>query len=146
VATAAAGAQRAEKRSSAKAVVARDDMAAVLSALRTIRVPGAGWDEPRIHALVGEALAAAGIAAAHEPRIGPRMRPDFLTAGRTAIEIKKGRPRAVTALAQIARYAGSHLVAAVILVPERGLPEVPSEIGGKPAAQLPLYAGWGIAV
>jgi len=125
---------------------APDDLAAVLSALRTIRVRGAGWDEPRIHALVARALADASIMAAHEPRIGPRMRPDFLTAGGTAIEIKKGRPRAAAALAQVARYAGSPLVRAVVLVPERGLPQISDAVGGKPISQIALYSSWGIAV
>jgi len=122
------------------------DILAVLAVLRTIRVTGAGWNEARIHTLVASALKAAGIVAVHEARIAPRMRPDFLTSGRTVIEIKKGRPRAATAIAQIARYANCPLVAAVVLVPERGIPKIPSEIGGKPVSQLPLYSGWGITI
>lgn len=123
-----------------------DDLKAVLAALRTLRIKQVGWNEVRIHGAVAEVLAQHGIVAEHEVRLGGRMRPDFLTASGTVIEIKKGRPPITPTLAQLTRYAASDRVQRIILVAERGLPAVPSDVGGKGLVQVPLYASWGFVV
>ena len=62
----------------------------ILAALATVRMP-AQPGEYDIHAAVARALAARGVSAQHEARLGPRCRVDFLC-GKIAIEVKKAGP------------------------------------------------------
>lgn len=115
----------------------------VADALGTIRC-SASAAEDELHAQVAQALAAAGIEAAHEVRLAPRCRIDFL-AGEIGIEIKKKRPERAKLIAQLARYAACPQVRALIVVAPRGV-NLPRRIGGKPVTMLALERLWGISL
>ena len=67
----------------------------VAEALGAIRCSASAAEE-ELHAQVAQALGAAGIGAAHEVRLAPRCRIDFM-AGGIGIEIKKKRPERANA-------------------------------------------------
>lgn len=115
----------------------------VAGALGTIRC-GASCTEEELHAQVAEALRAAGIEAAHEARLAPRCRIDFM-AGETGIEIKKKRPERAKLIAQLARYAACPQVRALVVVAPRGV-NLPRRIGGKPVTMIALERLWGISL
>lgn len=115
----------------------------VADALGTIRC-SASAAEDELHAQVAQALGAAGIEAAHEVRLAPRCRIDFL-AGKIGIEIKKKRPERAKLIAQLARYAACPQVRALIVVAPRGV-NLPRRIGGKPVTMLALERLWGISL
>lgn len=117
----------------------------VVEALADVRVHHVGR-ETRLHAQVGAALAAAGIAFEHEVPIGPRDRVDFLCAGGVAVEIKRGKPNVRRVEAQVARYCASDRVAALVLVTERGLWRPVAEAHGKPVRLVTLVENWGVAL
>lgn len=115
----------------------------VAEALGTIRCSASAAEE-ELHAQVAQALAAAGIGAAHEVRLAPRCRIDFM-AGGIGIEIKKKRPERAKLIAQLARYAACPQVRALIVVAPRGV-NLPRRIGGKPVTMLALERLWGISL
>lgn len=115
----------------------------VTDALCAIRC-GASAAEEELHAQVAQALWAAGIEAAHEVRLAPHCRIDFM-AGKIGIEIKKKRPERAKLLAQLARYAACPQVRALVVVAPRGV-NLPGRIGGKPVTMLALERLWGISL
>ena len=115
----------------------------VAQALGTIRC-SASAAEDELHAQVAQALGAAGIEAAHEARLAPRCRIDFL-AGEIGIEIKKKRPERAKLIAQLARYAACPQVRALVVVAPRGV-NLPRRIGGKPVTMIALERLWGISL
>lgn len=88
-------------------------------------------DEDRLHAGIEDVLAAAGVDAIAEARLGPRERIDFL-AGPVGIEVKvAGAVADVTR--QLRRYATHPQIEALVLVTTRARHlGIPREIGGKP--------------
>lgn len=120
-----------------------DELQTVLAALSTLRAPKT-QDEYDLHAQTAQALAAAGLSFRHEAPVAPRRRVDFLC-GSVAIEIKRGRPARAALLTQLAAYAQSSLVSAVVLVAER-TPALPGSICGKPLSIIGLQRLWGVAL
>lgn len=116
---------------------------AVLAALSRLRAPLC-QGEYDLHTLVAEALREGNIPFEHERKLMQRCRIDFL-AGDVGIEVKRGKPDGKTLTAQLARYAASEEVSALILVVERAA-KVPSQIGGKPCHILSANKLWGIAL
>ena len=92
----------------------------------------------------GTTLTVQEVEAAHEARLAPRCRIDFL-AGGIGIEIKKKRPERAKLIAQLARYAACPQVRALIVVAPRGV-NLPRQIGGKPVTMLALERLWGISL
>lgn len=119
------------------------DMREILRALSTLRVPAAP-EEYDIHALVSAALERAGIAARHEARLCPGCRIDFLC-GYVGIEVKKNRPPRASLMKQIARYAASPDISALILVAPGDL-RLPREVCGVPVECVALARLWGVAL
>lgn len=115
----------------------------VLLALCEIRAPRI-TSEYDLHALVHDALAAAGLSFQHEVPVAPRRRIDFLC-GRVGIEIKRGRPLLSPLLRQLAAYAESNQISALVLVAERP-PRLPGKLRGKPLIAVSLSRLWGIAL
>ena len=115
----------------------------VAEALGAIRCSASAAEE-ELHAQVAQALGAAGIEAAHEVRLTPRCRIDFM-AGGIGIEIKKKRPERAKLIAQLARYAACQQVRALIVVAPRGV-NLPRRIGEKPVTMLALERLWGISL
>ena len=115
----------------------------VAEALGAIRCSASAAEE-ELHAQVAQALGAAGIGAAHEVRLAPRCRIDFM-AGGIGIEIKKTRPERAKLIAQLARYAACQQVRALIVVAPRGV-NLPRRIGEKPVTMLALERLWGISL
>ncbi len=111
-----------------------------LSAIRVPAVPG----EYDIHALIGDALAADGIAFTHEAPLAPRCRIDFLADG-VGIEVKKGKPVRSAVQRQLLRYLASDRLEAVVLVSEKEV-RLPATLLGKPVRTLSLSRFWGIAL
>ena len=115
----------------------------VAEALGAIRCSASAAEE-ELHTQVAQALGAAGIEAAHEVRLTPRCRIDFM-AGGIGIEIKKKRPERAKLIAQLARYAACPQVCALIVVAPRGV-NLPRRIGEKPVTMLALERLWGISL
>ena len=115
----------------------------VAEALGAIRCSASAAEE-ELHAQAAQALEAAGIGAAHEVRLAPRCRIDFM-AGGIGIEIKKKRPERAKLIAQLSRYAACPQVRALIVVAPRGV-NLPRQIGGKPVTMLALERLWGISL
>ena len=113
----------------------------VTAALGTLRV-GAADSEERLHEQAAEAFARAGLAAAHEVRLAPRCRIDFMVGG-IGVEIKKKRPQRAPLAAQLARYAACPQVERLIVLAPRGV-DLPKSIGGKPVTMMSLERLWGI--
>ena len=115
----------------------------VYEALQAMRPPFAAY-EMDIHAMVGERLTEAGLAYLHEAMIGKGCRIDYLV-GDVGIEIKKGKPALATLMRQLARYAASESVVALIVVSQWSV-RLPHTIGGKPLSVLVLNQLWGVAL
>ena len=115
----------------------------VAEALGAIRCSASAAEE-ELHAQVAQALGAAGLGAAHEVRLAPRCRIDFM-AGGIGIENKKKRPERAKLIAQLARYAACPQVRALIVVAPRGV-NLPRRIGEKPVTMLALERLWGISL
>jgi hypothetical protein len=118
-------------------------MARILSALKCVRAP-AQPGEYDLHSLIAAALTGAGISYAHECRLAPRCRIDFLAEG-VGIEVKKGRPDRNQLARQIARYLASDELEALIVVTQRAV-LLPDEIGGKRVRLVSLNRLWGVAL
>ncbi len=119
------------------------DLNAVLAALSNIRAPRT-TSEYDLHALVAEAMAGANLPFRHEAPVAMRRRIDFL-AGAIGVEVKRGKPARTPLLRQLAAYAESAEIAALVLVAERP-PRLPASVGGKPLAAVSLHRLWGIAL
>ena len=114
----------------------------VVRALSSIRAPQV-QDEYDLHALAAFALQQAQMEFVHEAKLSPRCRVDFLV-GDVGVEIKRGRPNAKALSAQLARYARSPRVGALIALCEKSCP-LPEKIGGKPVRVISLARLWGLA-
>jgi len=119
------------------------EMDRIINVLASVRVP-AQPEEYDIHAAVAEALAGAGLAYAHEYRLGPRCRIDFAV-GRVGIEVKKGRPATAQLVRQLRRYLESDMLEGIIVVTQRAT-VLPDTICGKPVRQVSLNRLWGVAL
>ena len=118
-------------------------MARVVGAMQTIRC-GAACTEEALHIQAAQALEAHGLEAAHEVRLAPRCRIDFM-AGGVGIEIKKRRPERAKLIAQLTRYADCEQVQALVVVAPCGV-NLPKAIAGKPVMQVALERLWGISL
>jgi hypothetical protein len=116
--------------------------AAVLAALAALRAPRV-TSEYDLHALVAAALAAAALPCLHEAALLPGRRIDFLC-GAVGVEVKRGRPAARAVISQLAAYAQSPRIEALVLVAEK-LPRLPETVGGKPLLAVSLSVLWGVA-
>ena len=105
---------------------------------------GAAQSEGELHELIRCALEAAGFSPAHEVRLAPRCRIDFLV-GDLGIEMKKSRPNAALLTRQLARYAACDQIAQLLVIAPRGV-KLPKMIGGKPVFQISLERLWGISL
>ena len=119
------------------------EMDRIINVLASVRVP-AQPEEYDIHAAVAEALAGAGLAYAHEYRLGPHCRIDFAV-GRVGIEVKKGRPATTQLVRQLRRYLESDVLDGIIVVSQRAT-ALPDTICGKPVRQVSLNRLWGVAL
>ena len=119
------------------------DMECVEAALCTLRV-GASDSEERLHEQAAEAFARAGLEAAHEVRLAPRCRIDFMV-GPVGVEIKKKRPQRGTLIAQLARYAACPQVERLIVLAPRGV-DLPNQMEAKPVTMMSLEKLWGISL
>jgi len=119
-----------------------DELNRVVAALKTVRA-SATCEEYDLHRLVMLALEQAGIEYAHEARVAPGARIDFL-AGNVGIEVKKRTGRAVL-MRQARKYLASDSVACLVVAAQHGV-DLPARIAGKPVASLCLNRNWGIAL
>lgn len=117
----------------------------VLAAMRTLREQIVR-DEYELQRTIGQALDRAGIRYEKEANLMPRCRVDFLCDGGICIEVKKGKPASKQLASQVARYAVSDKVRAIVIVVERNVFRVPSQVHGKPVHYVALSANWGIAL
>lgn len=115
----------------------------VISAIRTVRAP-ATPGEYDIHAMLAAAFETAGLEYAHEYRLAPRCRLDFMCSG-VAVEVKKGRPQTAQLARQISRYMQSETVREMVVVVQRRTP-LPETICGKPVYVISLNTLWGVAL
>ena len=113
----------------------------VTAALCTLRV-GAADSEEQLHEQAAEAFARAGLEAAHEVRLAPRCRIDFMVGG-VGVEIKKKRPQRAPLIAQLTRYANCPQVERLVVLAPHGV-DLPKSIGGKPVMMMSLERLWGI--
>ena len=117
--------------------------AGLLRALSTVRPPVL-TSEYDLHALIAAALQGGGFVVAHEVRLAPGCRIDFL-AGRVGLEIKRGHPQRRTLLAQCERYLRQDALDALIVVVEASV-SLPDTLAGKPLIVFGLNRLWGIAL
>ena len=115
----------------------------IIEALRALRVP-AGQSENTIHDMVARALQAGGFHPAHEAKLGPGQRIDFMV-GSVGIEIKRGKISSAVLLPQIRRYLASDALSALIIVAEKRV-RIPSPVMGKPVRVISLAGLWGVAL
>lgn len=115
----------------------------VMGALQTIRCAAAGT-EMELHEQAARAFAQAGLCAAHEVRLAPRCRIDFMV-GSVGVEIKKSRPQTAALLRQLARYAACPQVSELIVIAPRGV-NLPRQIGGKRVTMMGLERLWGVSL
>lgn len=115
----------------------------VLDALTELRPPFAPY-EADLHALVGAQLARSGLSYAHEARLGPGCRIDFLV-DNVGVEVKKGRPDPKRWMAQLERYANCGGLEGLVLVTQRSV-SLPGEVRGLPLRVLSLQRLWGVAL
>lgn len=120
-----------------------EDVQRILDALRSIRI-GAQPEEFEIHEAVSRALDAAGIAYAHEYKLLPGRRIDFVC-GSIGIEVKKSRPASAQLKAQLARYLQDTQLTAMIVVLQKPC-ALPETICQKPVYVLALNRLWGVAL
>lgn len=116
----------------------------VLEAIRTIRLRKVGQPESYFQLEIAGAIERAGIKAEREVPFAPRCRADVWVNG-IVVEVKKKRPPAASAIAQLERYANVEKVRGVILVLEKSL-HVPESINNKPVAVVSLNSLFGIAL
>ena len=119
------------------------DLARVCAALAAVRAPAVPG-EYDIHAMIARALSDARLDFAHECRLAPRCRIDFVV-GRVGIEVKKGRPAASELARQLRRYLASDALDGVVVVTQRAVP-LPERLDGKPVRAISLNRLWGVAL
>ncbi|TCL39994.1 hypothetical protein EV210_101194 [Anaerospora hongkongensis] len=117
----------------------------VIAAVTRIRIPKI-IEEYQLQDMINVALKEQGLTCKKEYRLGPRNRIDFLCNGGIGIEVKKGKPNSTSILKQLERYAMHEQIEAIILVIERNIAYLPSEINGKPCRSIGLNKLWGIAL
>lgn len=125
-------------------------LASVVLALRRLRVVRVGLLESVLVDMMAAELDRDGISYQREVVLAPRCRIDLVVpiAGSDlllGIEAKKGRPNATSAAAQVARYAATGKLAAIVFVAERTF-DLPSEMSGIPVRTVSLQAAMGIAL
>ena len=118
-------------------------VARIIAALGKVRAP-AMPGEYDIHGMIAEALKEDGLDFVHERPLAPRCRIDFFCGG-VGIEVKKGRPAPAQLRRQLARYAASEEISALIVVTQRAV-SLPETICGKKLYQVSLNRNWGIAL
>lgn len=123
-----------------------DFLTLVVAALRRVRIRRGHPEERHLHDVIATSFSEHGIPFERECRLGPRRRVDFLVGSYVAVEIKKGRPARTPTLGQLEGYALDERVRVLILVAERGIPDLPEKVAGKQLLQVSLNASWGIAV
>ena len=116
---------------------------AVLEALRAMRPPFAPY-EADLHALVAARLTECGLTYAHEAKLAPGCRIDYLV-GDVGVEIKNGKPSQRTLQAQLMRYAGCEALRCLIVLTWRSV-RLPAELAGKPVYALTLSQLWGVSL
>lgn len=119
------------------------DVARIIAALETVRAPALPG-EYDLHGMIAAALERAGIPCAHEYRLAPRCRIDFLC-GDVGIEVKKGRPVPAQLRKQLSRYLESDELREVVVVMQRAV-HMPETISGKRVHVVSLNMNWGIAL
>lgn len=115
----------------------------VIRAIRNVRVP-AQPGEYDIHGMIAAALEGEGLDFAHEYKLGPRRRVDFMCGG-VAVEVKKGRPQRAQLTAQLHRYMECPQVDELVVVMQRRV-ELPATICGKKVHVISLNGLWGVAL
>lgn len=120
-----------------------NDIARIISALETVRAP-AMPGEYDLHGMIADALKNAGVDCAHEYRLAPRCRIDFLC-GRVGVEVKKGRPASAQLRNQLARYMESDEIGEMIVVMQKAV-RLPERIRGKRVHVVSLNMNWGVAL
>lgn len=115
----------------------------VISAIKNVRAPAVPG-EYDIHAMLSAAFDAAGVEYAHEYRLAPRCRLDFMCSG-VAVEVKKGRPQAAALARQIGRYMQNGEVREMVVVVQKRIP-MPDTICGKRVHVVSLNMLWGVAL
>jgi len=120
-------------------------MNAVAGAVRTIRVMNPDH-EFEIHSRIETALLDASIYFTREHKLAKRARIDFLTRHGIGIEVKRGKPLSSNVAAQLGRYIACDSVRGIVVVVDRNIFNVPSEINGKPILYISLSHLWGIAL
>lgn len=125
------------------------DLDQVIAALRGMRPPLI-TQETDLHGLVSKTLEGAKITHTAEYRIDligrSSLRIDFLTAGGTGIECKKGKPNRTRLLEQLYRYGESDDVCALVVVTPWGRHlNLPRNFYGKPLEIIVLNRLWGVS-
>ena len=115
----------------------------VLQALRAMRPPFILY-EMDLHHMVENRLKECGIEYQHEAAIAKGCRIDYLV-GDVGVEIKKGKPRAVTLVRQLTRYSASVQVQSLIVVSWQSV-GLPQKLNGKPIYPLALAQLWGVSL
>lgn len=115
----------------------------VIRAISSVRVP-AQPGEYDIHGLIAAALEGEGLDFAHEYRLGPRRRVDFMCGG-VAVEVKKGRPQRAQLISQLTRYMEAPETKALVVVMQRRV-ALPDTICGKRVHVISLNMLWGVAL
>ncbi len=116
---------------------------AVLSALGALRSPFVLYEND-LHALVLSCLEDAHLPYQHEAKLMAGCRIDVLV-GNVGIEIKKGKPSAVTLRKQLLRYATCEGVDALVVITERTV-ALPKQMAGKPVYGVVLSKQWGVSL
>lgn len=117
------------------------NLRSIIETLRISNIP----EEYDLQRIIAEALEQAHVAYIKEYKLGPRNRIDFFVDG-IGIEIKKGKPNRVAVQNQLYRYADFDEIHGIILVVERNVVGIPSEINLKPCYVIGLNRLWGIAI
>lgn len=124
-----------------------DELKRVVSALKTVRSEFPNTSENDIYSAIAQALKENNIVFYREARlVGTRMRIDFVTSERVGIEVKRERPNPKTVSRQLAKYAATDSLSAIVLVSERA-PSPGWDVGVSiPHACVSLASLYGVAV
>lgn len=117
----------------------------IIEAIQGLRVPKI-IDEYQLQKMVEVSLLQKGICCNKEYHLGPRSRIDFYHHSGIGIEIKKGKPVKSQVIAQLERYTLFTKIAAVVLIVEQNIHDIPEEINGKTCVVIALNKLWGIAL
>jgi hypothetical protein len=114
------------------------------SIIETLRISYIS-EEYALQRIIAESLEKAHVAFTKEYKLGPRNRIDFFVDG-IGIEIKKGKPNRASVQSQLVRYAEFEKIRGIILIVERNVVGIPTEINQKPCYVIGLNRLWGIAI